>query len=102
VVIHDLDLVCAVLAPYETHPPVVVNSDAVLSPAVTFQRFELVARRNSQTGQLGGRVKLQKLAARNSFDIPEPRDRPTTEERFCIGTRECADHLALCSALRIL
>jgi hypothetical protein len=59
VVVHNFNLVRTILTPDKTHAPLIIDADAVLSFAVAFQGFELVAWRNPQAGQLGGGMQLQ-------------------------------------------
>jgi hypothetical protein len=77
VVVHNFNLVRTVLTPDKAHAPLVVDADAVLPLAVALQGFELVAGRNPQAGQLGGRMQLQQLASRYPFDVLEPGNRLT-------------------------
>lgn len=71
VIVYNFDVVRSVLVPYKAHAPLVVDADAALVFAVTFQGFQLVARRNSQAGQFGRGVQLQQLAPRHPFNVPE-------------------------------
>jgi len=44
--INDFDFMGAVFAPGKTDSPLIVDADAVLSFAATFQCFKLITRRN--------------------------------------------------------
>jgi hypothetical protein len=88
VVVDDLDVMSAVRLPDKTDAPLVVHTNAVLTFAFTLQRFEPVSRRDSQTSQLGSRMKLQQFASCRSFDVPESSDRPTVEQSLGVGTGE--------------
>jgi len=92
VVVHDFNLVRAILSPNKAHTPLVIDADAVLSFAVTLQRFKSIPRGNPQAGQFGTRVQLQQFATRNSFDVPEPRHDLAAEKRFGIETGERVNH----------
>jgi hypothetical protein len=48
VVINDFDFVRIVLSPDKANPPLVVESDRVLTAPIALQRFEAVRRRNTQ------------------------------------------------------
>jgi hypothetical protein len=71
VIVHNFNLVRTILTPDKTHAPLIIDADAVLSFAVAFQGFVLVARRNPQTGQLGGGMQLQQLASCHALNIPD-------------------------------
>jgi hypothetical protein len=92
VVVDDLDVVSAVRLPDKTDAPLVVHTNAVLTFALTLQRLEPVSWRDSQTSQLGSRMKLQQFSSCGSFDVPESSDRPTVEQSFGFGTGERANH----------
>lgn len=42
-IVDDLDFVCVAITPHETDAESIVDSDAVLSAAVTFERLEAIA-----------------------------------------------------------
>jgi hypothetical protein len=48
VVVDDFDLVRIVLSPNKANPPLVVDSNRVLTTPITLQRFETVCRRYAQ------------------------------------------------------
>jgi len=50
-VVRDLDLESVALTPNEANPPLVVDPDAVLAPAVTRQLLQTVTRRDLQIPQ---------------------------------------------------
>src|SRR6185503_8965535 len=56
-VIHYFNLVCAGF-PAETYPPLIINADAMLSNASTFQGFQPIAWRHRHVQQLCGGVEL--------------------------------------------
>jgi hypothetical protein len=60
--IHNFHTVRTVVMPNQAHPPLVIDSDTVLSLAVSPQRFQKVAWWNAQTVQFGGRMQLRQLA----------------------------------------
>jgi hypothetical protein len=72
VVIHDFNPMRPAVLPNKTHPPLIVDSDAVLTATVVFQCLQLVTGRDSQTGQLGRCMQLQQLAPGHALDIFEP------------------------------
>jgi hypothetical protein len=56
VVIHDFDVARAAIAvwPLEANPPLVVDADAVLVPAISPQRFEAISREATKRLQMRG------------------------------------------------
>ena len=52
------------IAPFETNAPPLVDSNAVLSFAITFERFEPVRGWNHQIAQIAGTIQILKLLAR--------------------------------------
>jgi hypothetical protein len=92
VVIDDLDFVHTIVTPDEAQPPLIVDADAVLAPAVSLEQFKLVSGRYSQARQLGRSVQLHQLAPGNAFDIAKPMHRPAVKQGLGIGAREGPDH----------
>lgn len=68
VVVNDLDLLGTSLGPGETDPPLVVNSDAVLTRSITFELFQPIARRDSQVIERVGGTELPKLPECSPLD----------------------------------
>jgi hypothetical protein len=55
VIVHNLDVVRAVLVPFKTHPPLLINPNAVLPLAVPLQGLEPVAGEHLQSPEgVGG------------------------------------------------
>jgi len=92
VVVHDFDLVGAIVLPNKTDAPLVVDPDPVLPPAVALERFELVPERDPQTGQIAGSMQLQELAPRHALNVPEPGHGLAAENRLGIDAQELVDH----------
>jgi hypothetical protein len=57
-----LNVVCVSLLPYEAYPPLAVDSNAVLTHAVTLQLFQLIPRR-LQVHQFSGSIQHPQLAS---------------------------------------
>ena len=55
-IIRNFDVVRTILAPHKADPPLLINSDAVLSLAVTRQPFEPIARERGECLECVGRV----------------------------------------------
>jgi hypothetical protein len=61
-IIHDFHLLRIATAPDEANPPLIINADAVLAGAVTFQGFQPITRRRKQIGQCPRPVQVFQLA----------------------------------------
>jgi hypothetical protein len=61
-IVDDLNLLSAAIAPYEANPPLIVDSDRVLASAVALERFEPIARRLTQIIQCADAIQQQQLA----------------------------------------
>jgi hypothetical protein len=73
VIVDDLDLMSIAIAPYEADPPPVVDADAVLPRAITFQRFEPIAGRCPEVPHVLRPVELDQLASRGALDLARQR-----------------------------
>ena len=67
-VVDNLNLFGAAVAPYEAYPPLVVDPDRVLSLTVALECLEPIARRLTQIIQRTGVVEQQQLTTRLPFD----------------------------------
>jgi len=81
-IVNDLDVVSVPTCPNEADPPSVVDTDAMLSLAVTFQRFQPVARGNPHFFQGTGPMEIQQLPPCDSLNGPKPRHVDVGEQRF--------------------
>ena len=62
VIVDDFDRFRPVGRPDEANAKLPVDTNTVLPPAVTFQRLQLVTRRNTQPREGDGRIELIELA----------------------------------------
>lgn len=91
-VIHDFDFGRVAAPPYETNPPLVVNTDAVLPLAITVQSFQAVSWRRGKVPQFRSAVELQQFPPRNPLERLEPSDRQAVKQPFRIRAAEGFDH----------
>ena len=68
-VVNYLHILGALRSPHKAHPPLTVDADTVLPFPISFQNFELIARRNAQVIKDRGPINLFQLAKRRTFDI---------------------------------
>lgn len=71
-VVHDFDLIGVAIAPYKANPPLIVDSNAVLTRAVTAQPFQAVSWKRRQSLQVAGRIQHVELAKRRVIDGTKP------------------------------
>ena len=67
-IVDDVNLFSAALAPYEANPPLIVDSDRVLSLAVALKRFEPIAWRLTQIVQCADAIEQQQLTTSLPFN----------------------------------
>jgi len=72
-IIHDLDVFSPCVRPTEAKAELIVNTDAVLACAVSFQGFQSISRRNSQIVELARDLHLPQLASCHGRDIHKKR-----------------------------
>jgi len=94
VVVHNLDFIGITVPPNEADTKSVVDSDAMLALAVTFQTFQTVARENREILQLVRRVELFQFPLDNSCAHSQPSWNPSFEDRFRIFVAEGSNHLS--------
>jgi hypothetical protein len=91
-VIHDLHVVGVALAPYEADAPLVVDSDAVLTLPVAFQRLQLVSGEGRKRPEVRLRVQHVQLAKSRALDgLESPHSLPA-KQPLGVGATEGPDH----------
>ena len=92
VVVHNFDVLCVAVFPHETDPILIIDPDAVLSPPITNQRLEVIARECAQILESLGCMQLNEFALRDPSDAPKPTCRITPKESLSIAIPERPDH----------
>jgi hypothetical protein len=69
VVVRDLDIPCRTFAPFEAYPPLIVDTDAMLSAPIAVQSFKAIARRNPQIVEPFGSVEGEKLGSTPALNL---------------------------------
>ena len=92
-VVHDFHFgwAGAFLRPLEANPPLVVDTDAPLPLAPTFERLQTIARPR-QIAQAGGGIELVEFARGGSGEARKGRHPATLVERLGFPIREANDH----------
>lgn len=86
-VVHDLDIVGVASVPAETHPPLIVDADAVLSSAVAEESLEAVAGGHPQVLEVMRSVQQHQLPQRGPLYHRTPGFHPLSPEetvRICV------------------
>lgn len=68
-VVHDLDIPCRAFVPFEAYPPLIVDTDTVLSAPIAVQSFKAIARRNPQIVEPFSRVESEKLGSTPALNL---------------------------------
>lgn len=91
-IIRDLYVVGPVFAPEETNAVLIVNPDAVLSFAISSQRFEAISWRDPQIIQSGGGMNHIELSSRDRCNARPAAAFPLAKELGRIVVFEALDH----------
>jgi hypothetical protein len=76
-----LDIFSTSVLPHEANPPLVIDSDAVLTPPITLECLQAVAGRDPQLVELDSATDLAQFAQRDPLDpwIDRPNALPVPE-----------------------
>ena len=92
-VVHDPHILWSRGGPPEADPPLVVDTNAVLSLAISLEGLQSVLWRRGQVAKLMSAVEHFELPSRDPFDIRKPRHARPREQPLGPGIREGNDHL---------
>jgi hypothetical protein len=70
-IIGDFDLECIAVMPYEADPELIVDPDAVLSSAVTLERFQAIAGENRKIRKHRSGMNLDELPLNDLSQLME-------------------------------
>ena len=68
-IIGDLYIISVTVSPNKTYPILIVYANAVLTLAISRERFEAIARKNRQVAQLTRAVQLHQFALGYPGDV---------------------------------
>ena len=91
-VINNLNVVGISTTPYKADAPLIVDPDAVLSPAIASECLEPVAGRRPEIREPGRRVEHVQLAERHGFDRSEYGRRSAAVQHLGSPVFERPDH----------
>src|SRR5882724_3689533 len=93
VIVHDRHIPRRSLAPFKAYPPLIVDTDAVLSTPVAMQSFEPIARRHPQIVELFGRIHSKEPGSCTALNlVRHGLDRITGKQRCRALVGEALDH----------
>jgi hypothetical protein len=92
VVVDNLDIVRSILFPKKADAELVVDTDAVLSLPVSPERFQAIARRDLQIGQVDSRFHLIQFPKCYILQAPPTAIVPLNKELARLGILEALDH----------
>jgi hypothetical protein len=99
-IVYDFYVVSITVPPHETNSPLLIDSNAVLSIAITPQRLKAVSRRHSQIKQFGCGVKHLKLIQRLLLNLTgKPLRMLLVENLFGFFAPKIPDHA--CGKVRL-
>jgi hypothetical protein len=91
-VVNDLHVVSAPVTPHETHTPLIVNPDAVLSLSVSVQSLKPVPRRGRKILKFNGGIEHPELSPGDLLAAPtDSRPFPGVKE-FCPPAAKRSNH----------
>jgi len=91
-VIDYFDFERVAVAPSETDPKLIIDTDTVLTGTVSAQRFEPVPRRNPQVAQSCSTVQHGEFAHGDAFNGDPTAYTPTLEQCSGFGVEKGANH----------
>jgi hypothetical protein len=92
IVVNYLDIVGIAVSPDKANAPSIIDADTVLTPAVAFQCFQAIPRRNQQVLQRAGAMEVQQFPTRDSLERAETRHVTIGEQRFRLLASKGANH----------
>jgi hypothetical protein len=78
-VISDFNLPGIAIAPYKADPVLVIDPNAILSGAITFERFQSIAWKDRKIRERTGCMNLHELSLDNLRNPAEPLRIPASE-----------------------
>jgi hypothetical protein len=91
-IIHDLNIVRITMSPCKTDPPLVIDTNTVLSPPITLHCLEPISRWDQQITERCGTVENQKLPSRRPFNATEPQHILIEKQGFRLFGAKGTDH----------
>ena len=91
--IHNFDIVRIATLPSKANPPLVIDTDAVLTQPVVFQHFQFIAGRLPQILKGSGAMQVEKFAPRLPFEGLKTGNSTIIKESGGVATSERFDHM---------
>ena len=95
-VVNNFDAFGSAVAPDEANSPLIIDANAVLASAISFETLKTIARWGRQIHELFRLMDLAQLALCHSLDVStQPTGEPAVEQCFSIAIGEGADRAGL-------
>jgi hypothetical protein len=92
-VIHHFNIMRGAIAPDKAKPPLIIDPDAMLPSAITFQRFKPIVRRYAKILQAYRSIQHAQLASRDGQNIRRKALRDLSQKhQRCALASEAFDH----------
>lgn len=90
-IVHYLNVMRLAIPPDEANPPLIIDPNAVLPRPISLERFEMVARRNTEFLQSLRGMEVEQFAPRHTFDRLEPENGLVVEQRLGVLASKRSD-----------
>lgn len=101
VIVDDFDGFRVAVDPAETDAELIVDSDAVLATAVSFERFQAVAGWDAQVVKSAGNLQLAQLPASNGLESLEPPNTASACQSLCVAAAVQPNRLLILHPSRV-
>ncbi len=91
-IIHDFHVVGVAAKPYKADAPLVVDADTVLSFAIAFHRFQMIAWWSPQIAKFDGDIQLPQLTLGRALKCPKASDALAGVNLFRFSRPERLNH----------
>ena len=91
-VVDDFHIVGIAVFPDKADAPLLVDANAVLAEAITFEGLESITRRCVQILENSRPVQDEKLAPGRTFELPESAHESIVEQGLCAPAPERSNH----------
>jgi hypothetical protein len=92
-IIHNFDIVRVAVLPSKANSPSIIDTDAILSLPIPFQRFQLIAGRLPQILKGFGAIQVEKFASCLPFEGLKTANWAIIKESGGVAASERFDHL---------
>jgi hypothetical protein len=92
VIVGDFDVVSIAFLPDKANSPLIVDANAVLSPSIAAQSFQVISWRRSQIAEPNRSIQLPQFSKCHSLKVLKSFDGLPAMETFRLGRSKRLDH----------